>query len=488
VRPLLFTLTCDSKICVGAFLTFLIVALAVAMRAGLGFRRSLLAALAASLSFGMFGGKKKGEKGPDLLIPGALATISGPLPLAYLARTGTPFSLPVAAYPTVLAVAFLIGIIIVHYRARARGIDPAHVLDLAIVCLVAGPIGARAFFVAQFWDRYFTDKPAELILGDLDVAALTSSDELFVNDKHVRFQGGETTYEAVKAELDAAGIRTRLITSDRRKRGNEIEHLVRGLAIESEQRGHDAALRATGSAAEKLQLAEEAEGKIVPALEVFKIWNGGLVFYGGLILAALACIAYIRMRGYRIWLVADAIAPVLPLGYAIARMGCFLNGCCWGTEVDEKFPLAVRFPPFSFAWLQHAHCAIPPAFDAMLDRRELPHDMSSFGLAEGSHFVHPVQLYGLVLYFAIFVAVVIYGRRARREGQTFFLFLALEPIARFVTEHWRGDHDQFHPLLGYPFTVSQIVALLTFPIGVAGFLWCSKHGRDLSEPKAPLPG
>jgi len=80
--------------------------------------------------------------------------------------------------------------------------------------------------------------------------------------------------------------------------------------------------------------------------DLFAIWKGGLVFHGGLITATVGLILYIRKKKLPVWKVADAAAPAVMLGLAFGRIGCFLNGCCWGAVCDEQYPLAVRFPRF----------------------------------------------------------------------------------------------------------------------------------------------
>jgi len=81
-------------------------------------------------------------------------------------------------------------------------------------------------------------------------------------------------------------------------------------------------------------------------IDLIAIWNGGLVFYGGLVTATIGLAIYIRRHKLPFWKLADAAAPAIMLGLAFGRIGCFLNGCCWGAVCDEKFPLAVRFPQF----------------------------------------------------------------------------------------------------------------------------------------------
>jgi len=80
--------------------------------------------------------------------------------------------------------------------------------------------------------------------------------------------------------------------------------------------------------------------------DLIAIWRGGLVFYGGLIAAVVGLLIYVRKKKLPTWRLADAAAPAIMLGLAFGRIGCFLNGCCWGGVCDEKFPLAVHFPKF----------------------------------------------------------------------------------------------------------------------------------------------
>ena len=76
-------------------------------------------------------------------------------------------------------------------------------------------------------------------------------------------------------------------------------------------------------------------------LEAFKIWKGGLVFYGGMIAAMAAGLIYIRKHDMPLWRVGDIVAPSLAIGQAIGRWGCFFAGCCYGVKTDV--PWAITF-------------------------------------------------------------------------------------------------------------------------------------------------
>src|SRR5947209_7911921 len=86
---------------------------------------------------------------------------------------------------------------------------------------------------------------------------------------------------------------------------------------------------------------EQFAGK--PFWEMFMIQHGGLVFYGGFIGAVLAVVLYARLKKLQLWKVFDVLAPSLALGYSFGRVGCLLNGCCYGRACS--LPWAIRFPP-----------------------------------------------------------------------------------------------------------------------------------------------
>ena len=80
---------------------------------------------------------------------------------------------------------------------------------------------------------------------------------------------------------------------------------------------------------------------IADPLAILKIWEGGLVFYGGLVPAVAVGIWYIKRLGLPLWQVADIFAPSLAIGHAMGRIGCFFAGCCYGAFCD--LPWAVTF-------------------------------------------------------------------------------------------------------------------------------------------------
>lgn len=141
---------------------------------------------------------------------------------------------------------------------------------------------------------------------------------------------------------------------------------------------------------------------------------GGLVMNGGVIAALGVLLAYIRLSRLPLWGTLDALAPSFALGIFLTRIGCFLNGCCYGIPSDGLF--GVTFPPHSPAGqFQRAGFAAP-----------VP--------------VHPAQLYCAACGLGIFVLLLVVERRCRPfEGATVLLALLAYAAARFAVEFVRHD-------------------------------------------------
>lgn len=176
---------------------------------------------------------------------------------------------------------------------------------------------------------------------------------------------------------------------------------------------------------------------------------GGLSFHGGLLGGFLAGGAYIYFTKLAFWRVTDALAPSVALGYAITRIGCFLNGCCYGTHTD--LPWAMTFP-FS-----------PDGYVAQ---------------------VHPTQLYASLMGFAMFGLLLWWSRGDGfgRAGRLFMALLMLEGVERFVMELFRQpDPDQS----GF-FSLAQIVSLALIVVGIIGWRLLPKQPA-IVEPVAEAP-
>lgn len=198
-----------------------------------------------------------------------------------------------------------------------------------------------------------------------------------------------------------------------------------------------------------------------PAGHIFT--RQGFVFGGGMILAVIICVIYVWRKGERVWKVADIIAPAIPLGHGIGRIGCFFAGCCWGGVCEV--PWAVTFPKvigpggerMGFVYEEHLHAGLigPEA------QRSLP--------------VHPVQLYESLGLILLSVALFWLWKRRRFEGQIFLAYLLAYPVIRFFLEFFRGDSER--GVYG-PFSTSQYLSLGVFVIAL-GFWFANLSNRPL---------
>ncbi len=161
---------------------------------------------------------------------------------------------------------------------------------------------------------------------------------------------------------------------------------------------------------------------------------GGLVMYGGMIGAILAGVLYFRIKKYPFLPYADALAPSVGLGIFLTRIGCFMNGCCYGAAWDG--PFSVSFPLGSPAgrFQQHIHAS---------------------GL-------HPSQLYLSIGGLAIAAIVLLAGRRGKLfDGFQFYLVGLLYSVLRFAVDFTR--HYEVTEKLG-PLSHNQVVCIVLFAV------------------------
>mgnify|MGYP005838410125 CR=1 FL=1 len=197
---------------------------------------------------------------------------------------------------------------------------------------------------------------------------------------------------------------------------------------------------------------------------LFEVWRGGLVFYGGLIAAVVADYAYLKRKRLPVWQVADLVAPAVSLGQAFGRIGCFLNGCCFGGLCGPRFPLGVRFPAFRNA------AGAPVGAPAFLDHvhRGWVADNAAASLP-----VHPTQLYESASLFLITGLLIVFSPYKRRHGQVFALLCILNAVSRLGVELVRGDTTPI--FLGL--NPGQVGAACVLAIGLAILLWVSRRGE-----------
>jgi phosphatidylglycerol:prolipoprotein diacylglycerol transferase len=191
--------------------------------------------------------------------------------------------------------------------------------------------------------------------------------------------------------------------------------------------------------------------------------RSGLVWYGGLILAAAVIAWRVKKTGIPLGRMADASALALAVGYAIGRMGCFLVGDDYGRPSD--LPWAVAFPQ-----------GAPPSTAANL--REFGVDIPASVPDNTVFAVHPTQLYEVGMSLIIFFILKRVQPRLATPGMLFMVWVALAGVERFIVEIFRAKDDRFLGLL----TVAQLISVLLTVAGVAGVAYLAR--RAASSPAA----
>jgi phosphatidylglycerol:prolipoprotein diacylglycerol transferase len=176
-------------------------------------------------------------------------------------------------------------------------------------------------------------------------------------------------------------------------------------------------------------------------INALKIWEGGLVFYGGLLPAVAVGIWYIKRIGLPLWPVTDIFAPSVAIGHAIGRIGCFFAGCCYGKACS--LPWAVTFKD--------------------------PRSLAPLGIS-----LHPTQLYSSVSLFLIFGFLIFLRRRKTFHGEVFWSYILVYSIVRFLMEFLRGDPRG--SVLGGLFSTTQAIGIPLAGISVFMFLYLRKRG------------
>jgi phosphatidylglycerol:prolipoprotein diacylglycerol transferase len=198
-------------------------------------------------------------------------------------------------------------------------------------------------------------------------------------------------------------------------------------------------------------------------LDLLALWQGGIVFYGSVIGGVVSILIYWKLRPFPLLATLDVLAPAVALGVGIGRLGCFLNGCCYGDVCS--LPWALRFPPGSDVWWHQIRtgelAGISMAVIDQVERGIIP------ATTVWSLPVHPTQLYSAIDGFVLCAVLSAYFPLRKRDGQVIALFMMLYPVTRFLIEQLRSDEAAI--FLGM--TISQSISLAVLLGGAALFLW-----------------
>src|SRR5256885_6770510 len=183
--------------------------------------------------------------------------------------------------------------------------------------------------------------------------------------------------------------------------------------------------------------------------ELLTLARSGGVFYGGLILAVVVALWYIRRVGLPLWPTCDVFAPGIALGHVVGRFGCFFAGCCYGKPTTK--PWGITFTD--------------------------PFAQSNVGTPLGVP-LHPTQLYEAGAELLILIILLVTERKGRPfPGRTFWLYMLLYAVSRFVIEFFRGDDRGTVGAL----STSQFISVLLVPLAIVMLVYLSR--RSEPEPK-----
>lgn len=180
-------------------------------------------------------------------------------------------------------------------------------------------------------------------------------------------------------------------------------------------------------------------GYLTHPAEIFSIWKGGLAFHGGVIGGLLITVWFTKKRNISFWKFGDTLTPSLIFGETLGRIGCFLNGCCYG--VPTQLPWGVTFPEGS-----------------------------------GSQPLHPTQLYQAFLNFSIFLFLWNWRKKARFDGSLFLLYLILYSAGRFLIETLRGDSLY---VWGTSLKAAQVMGILIIVVSLLIMRWGRRKSAAL---------
>lgn len=299
---------------------------------------------------GMYVLSKKSDGSWKEILPGL---VIGSIAIVLLPRL-FPEGLPIRGYGVMVLCGVIAGILLAMHRARQVGLSPDVILSLAFSFLLCGIIGARLFYVIEYWDTRFKS---------------------------------ENWWET--------------------------------------------------------------------AINIVKFTEGGLVIYGALIGSTVALVFSVWRRKLPLWAMADLIAPSLMIGLAFGRIGCFLNGCCYGGVCD--LPWAVTFPRDSLPYIEQYESG---RFGdvASLNPSELPARSQS---------VHPAQLYSAIDAALLGWLLWSYYPFRRRDGEVIALMLTLHPISRFLLEMIRVDEGA---VFGTGLSISQNLSIVFLVLALVGWI------------------
>jgi phosphatidylglycerol:prolipoprotein diacylglycerol transferase len=159
--------------------------------------------------------------------------------------------------------------------------------------------------------------------------------------------------------------------------------------------------------------------------EILALWHGGLSVHGALFAGLVAAVWFVRRRSLPFWRSADAVVPGLILGQTVGQIACLLNGDTFGKPTTLPWVIVFTHPAA----------------------------MAPLGVP-----LHPIQVYELLAYGAVFLVVQRVARTARREGSAVLTYATLYGVARLAMEFFRGDPPMIAGII-VPQAVSAVMVV-----------------------------
>jgi phosphatidylglycerol---prolipoprotein diacylglyceryl transferase len=195
---------------------------------------------------------------------------------------------------------------------------------------------------------------------------------------------------------------------------------------------------------------------------LFTSWADGSGFYGAFVGGTLALAFTAHLKKMPVLPTLDAIHGVIPLGFAVGKIGCFLAGCCYGFPS----PSGVKFAPGSLCY-----------------STQLRAGQISRGAAESLP-VHPIPLYDMIYGFSLFGLLLLLQKRSKRPGEVLAAATVGYSAYRFVIEFFRDDPD-CHTFGGSALRDSQYTAIVLFVVAAAAWVWLRLKKAPETAPATP---
>jgi phosphatidylglycerol:prolipoprotein diacylglycerol transferase len=185
-------------------------------------------------------------------------------------------------------------------------------------------------------------------------------------------------------------------------------------------------------------------------IEIFKVWEGGLVFFGGPIAVVPFVIWYLRKHKLPLWKTMDVLAPPLVIAHAFGRLGCLAAGCCYGKPTGTSFGVKL--------------------YSDLVDRQfqGIP--------------LHPTQLYESAALFVLFLGLLYVSKKKVFDGQVALTYSLIYPIIRSIIEIFRGDIVRGF-IIEDVLSTSQFISILVLLIAGTVLFYRLSQVRGQANPK-----